>query len=701
MTTEPVVTHIDTQTDLPTDIRPDSEAAPIERTTLTPTSIPSLLEAIHEPNGILEGSWNAVEAMELLLDGGQFNAVLSLADRVLTMLGEDPRERLFAAYRALASIIARGDVEQSLVIIEHRAQHIRNGHHSVHDIMRINSIMARALAVSVSMGCLPDHCVHRARMLLSAEFMNTPRDSELMITIGIELARLNLFGPLPDPMAAAGVLTALDGAMGVNQCKEDLKDEVDRLWFALSLGKPIDGHRYISLEQANEKVNQKSDLERAYWILSISRRVDPRQMNEAWLDEALVTFARYGLLGGAFQIAHRRAQVSLMDRHYPRAERWLKLALEYAQSGGFLHGEIVALIGLFNCAVGTGMIEESHGLLKVLDRILSSDVGWGAGGLSIAASYQMAGNFEKAATITRTCEKFFGERGLPTLESQAAFMLGASAAGSHEWLEAKKAWERSLRVEKQVRNFAAIGERRIAIAQALAMVEFTKTKGISLKTWRKIEVLLERAHSDLFSALGGVELNRAVSKMLQTYSQLCIMARRPLEGLKALNRAREVTLQLDSPREVALIDAACGLTLIEVAKIKGPSMFEEANSALHRALECFREAQDAEVRWKLKYYLCISAVMIMQAAVDESEKAHWQQVAVSWYRQARSDLQQVRRSELAPALPGGEVVFSPGLSPDSLDQIRKVLGIDEEKVRPKTAKSGSEVRIRRSGKYLH
>jgi tetratricopeptide (TPR) repeat protein len=404
----------------------------------------------------------------------------------------------------------------------------------------------------------------------------------------------------------------------------------------------------------------------------------PTQESFEALEYAYQVCLDQGHLLAGFEIAYRLAIASQARQHVARSERWYKAAEECAKKGKFRHGELSSLLGVYQCSLldsGTPYgAEKQRAIISTLESHIECELGLATVGLNLSAIFQTSGQYKKGEEFSRKLEVFFNERGLLKQAGQAAFSEGACSAGLGDWTAAYDGWKRAMSYDVQAGDEISAAERKGAMAQAIAMDEFSKSKTISPEGMKNVRELLDSASRALATTVSNPEHIKAEAKILQTYAQLSIIGQVPVEGLKHLQRARNLYLALEMSREAALMDALSGLALLEVAKRGSPQMYEEAGHSLQRALNYFSLVEHTPIRWKIKYYLALSAYFHSQTKPRDEDKMQWRATAAEWLRDALADSELVRRGEVSHAA-HGESDFSPGLGPEAMDPLKVVLGL--------------------------
>jgi hypothetical protein len=185
------------------------------------------------------------------------------------------------------------------------------------------------------------------------------------------------------------------------------------------------------------------------------------------------------------------------------------------------------------------------------------------------------------------------------------------------------------------------------------------------------------------------------------HAQLDILAKRSVEALKSLSKAREIFAQLGLEKEVALSDALNGLALLEASKDRGGDIVEEAVAALQRSLDYFAAMGSTRLLWKLHYYLTVAGVMRSQLASDAMVRERWRQMSIGWLKSAERDVQLLTLEGGMPRAGSGEGDFSPGLKPEVLEPLKQVLGLVPQKRQSKTKIEATGTTSKRFGRYLH
>jgi hypothetical protein len=212
--------------------------------------LPDILAAVNQPGAQGVGSWNVVDALELLLDAGHYRTARALAQMVQHLMGGDGRERLFLAYGTLCEIMIDGVFAGHVPRLEALCQQIATGNHSIADKIRARLVYARALVLGASTSSLRESDLLKARSILNEEFYRAMSHSEahLACLIGLELARSYL---LCSPHEVV-VLTAL-----VSHIRDVLSHAA---WMWLTRAGPLRGRRRccFSKRAASHRVSSRS-----------------------------------------------------------------------------------------------------------------------------------------------------------------------------------------------------------------------------------------------------------------------------------------------------------------------------------------------------------------------------------------------------------------------------------------------------------
>jgi hypothetical protein len=192
-----------------------------------------------------------------------------------------------------------------------------------------------------------------------------------------------------------------------------------------------------------------------------------------------------------------------------------------------------------------------------------------------------------------------------------------------------------------------------------------------------------------------------LGKALHIHAQLAILAKQPLNALKYLNRARECFGELGLEREVALTDGLIGLALLEASKQSGARLLDEAIGALQRSLDFFVREGQVTVTWKIRYYLAVAYILKSQQSGDPLHRDAHRQMAAGFLEEASGESSVMTGPLGMLRASTGDGDFSPGLKPDVLEPLRRVLGMNNpprkgKVVSKKVAKSSSKY-----GPFLH
>ena len=660
--------------------------------------LPELIRVVAQGGDDAGVTWNVVESLELLLDAGGFKDAFALATGVVEMLGDDRRNRLFKAYAELARMVEGYPFRECLDTIEALAIEIEHGSFSQNDRCWSAILLARALSVGVYTRTLPESDLLRARRLLSLEFAKGGEGSSPLahLKVGIELARSYIHCHAPELPAARELLQRLLVISSAPGTAPELVFDVNRLLHHVS------GEEGCTSETLRLLAAPLGGVARGLSEMSIARReVRLSENGTRALEKALALFEESSYRSGEFEVLVCLASAAVECEHHAKAYRLFTRADRVAGDGGFLYGRGIALLGIFHSAVASGEFENAEIAAEKLRLFSASPIFISAFGLNSVAAHQVLGKFDVARKLAVQCEKLFVSQGAHPMAAQAAFMLGACHAEGGKWKLARGAWKRALICDELRRAYVSASDRRAALAQAIAMVEFTDRGELGEATLREIDRLRELSERALSPFGASSEAAQALGKTLHIHAQLAILAKQPLNALKHLNRARECFANLGSEREVAMTDGLTGLALLEASKQSGSQLLDEAMAALQRALDYFVRMAQPRLTWKLRYYLTVACVLRSQQAGDPSHRENYRRMAMAYLDEATIESNLFGGERGMARASSGEGDFSPGLKPEVLQPLRKVLG--GANGRRKARESGDEgaKSTVRYGRYLH
>lgn len=651
------------------------------KTIIARRGLSGLVAKLIAGEGQQQFTFNAVEALESLIDAGQYGLAISVSSQVCSQLAGDPREHLFKSYKLFCSMATFGEVSVTVKLLARQKALVDGSGSALEDTIRAAVLLARAKIYGVAVGCLPDTALNDAKQILVIEFERALESGyiSLAVSVGLEIVRLHLHSPYADPVSGSAILKNLLELASDGAISDDLRFDISRSIYYLPESTSKWSGIAISEEELRAQARMMDPLTHALVELAAIRK-DGAPTQEAFeaLEKAYQVCVEQGHLLGGFEIAYRLALASHARQHVARSERWYKAAEECAKLGKFRHGQLSSLLGLYQCSLldsGTQYgAERQLNIITTLESHAECELGLATVGLNLSAIFQTSGQYKKGEEFSRKLEIFFNERGLLKQAGQAAFSEGACSAGLGDWVAAYDAWKRAMSYDVQAGDEISAAERKGAMAQAIAMDEFSKSKTISPEGMKNVRELLDSASRALATTVSNPEHIKAEAKILQTYAQLSIIGQVPIEGLKHLQRARNLYVALEMSREAALMDALSGLALLEVAKRGSPQMYEEAGHSLQRALNYFSLIEHTPIRWKIKYYLALSAYFHSQTKPRDEDKIQWRATAAEWLRDALADSELVRRGEVSHAA-SGESDFSPGLGPEAMDPLKVVLGL--------------------------
>lgn len=673
----------------------ESQGDPIS---LSRALVPELLRTMSEDGYAPRITWNAVDALELLIEAGHFRAAKSLAHGVYELVDGTPRSRLFKGYIALCSLMESGMVIECARVIEEVYVQIQHGGHSTGDRVRASLLLARALFVGVSLGVLPERDLMRCRSVLAAEFERCAEGNNhrFRIQVGLELVKTFIHAAQPEWLQGDLLLTVLEREMAEVVSVSDESLEVLRVRYHIERGMKDNGPYVVSEEDLRRAAGGLGPVAQGLVEISIARAEQESNVNCPDMERALESFEGHQYVSGTLETLLWLADAAMARGHTTKASALFSQVVDVAQRAGVLQPLLLGWVGMLQCAVASGDLDTARSLRKLLEDSLSSDTGICTVGVSVVSAAQNMGDAQRAIALAEKCERFFRGRGLSASEAHALSILGTCFAASGKWSQAKKVWSRAVALEDERRAFISASDKRAALAQAIAMVEYTERGYIAEKVGVQVHELLQEAEEclSLFEAVSAAL--RAKAKVLSIRAQLCVIAKDSVAAVSHLHKARGIYEELQSPRDVALTDALTGLALMEVGKSKGGELYEEAHVMLQQAHHFFDAPQHNAIRWKLKYYLSISAYLSSQTRGHGDAGSSWRETSATWLRRAMDDVEDLRDED---QLGADAQEFSPGLQPEVLEPLKKALGIKARAAASRRARAAEQ--LTDDGGYVH
>jgi tetratricopeptide (TPR) repeat protein len=522
-------------------------------------------------------------------------------------------------------------------------------------------------------------------------------DAHLACLIGFELAKSYAHCSPHEIVVLNALVSHIRDVAADERVYPELRFDIQRLAYHLLPHADRDEEAETAAADLRRMALPLGAVTRGLAELSISRRPDIQESRRAVSREkALILFEENRYVSGIFEIAHTEGVAALANKANAKALNWFSEATQLADASGCSYGVALGSLGALQAALAMGSEDAVRHVDRMRD-LMRSDIAIGTTGLGTVAAMQVAGRLGDAIKAAQRCEKFFRERALETLESQAGFMLGSAHALSGQWRKAKTVWRRGISLDIRREAPLAAADKRAALAQAIAMEEFSTSSTISSAAMAKIQKLLAEAEHAAATCGDTVEAVRARAKVFQTHAQLCMIAHVPVDAVKYLGKARDLYEARGLNRDVALADALLGLALLEVAKLNGGRLYEESIVALQRALEFFSSTQHAHIRWKLKYYLAIAAFMSSRTKNQIEQRNHWVRAASAWLRGAKDDASAANAAGVGAGLDGD---FSPGLDARALESLSAALERKPRTSKPRLLKRATS-RSRRSARQIH
>lgn len=644
-----------------------------DQSKLTRASIDLICRTLDDASGAAP-AWNVVEVLELLIDAGHFLRAKDLSQATSQMVAGDGRERLFDGYALLCELMDCGEQTRCLEALERLYVQIHNGGHSVPDKVRISLLLARALAICVSVGSLSQRAILRARSILSLELdrLALASDLELEAQVVTELAKCYLHAPTEDLRAAQAILDVFLRKPSFSGVSPERAFDLKRVLFQAERRLNHQGDSKASEELLRLEAHRLGGVERALAELTICRgqaEIDLDQLMSA--DEI---FQANDFLSAAFEANFVLAGNALERGHNVIARRHWLTASAIARRAGFLHGRLLANLGLFHSAFMGDDLQKALLHLHFVEQEINSEMALGSAGLNLAAAQQMVGVFDQALETAKRCESFFEQQTLVGFQAQAANIVATCEAHAGRWVHARLAWSRAATLDRNRHAFVLASERQGLAAQALMMRDMTDLGEIKPATVKRIKSMLERAESSL-EAFGQLEEALRVRARLQSiYAHVCVLCGEHVKGLRFLSNARDLFSSLGMELDQALTDALTALSMLEISKTSNPALAEEAVMHLQRALQFFSLAGDSGIRWKLLYYLAAGALLVSQSKSGDLDRLKWRDLAALWLRDADKEC---KKHQGTSTVSGGHPDFAPGLKPAAIDQLKRALGLKD------------------------
>lgn len=671
------------------------------RAVLSRDNVPEIIAALNDPRDTTSRTWNIVEVLEVLIDAGHFLVAENLAERVLEMMQHDGRSRLFKGYWALCSLMIRGDQSVQLAELERLYLEINHTGHSVADRVRAGVLLARGLALCVGLGTLGQAALLRTRQILGIELRRVSQtdDIELRSQVVLDLAKTYLHAPIPDPLAAHALVVPLKQELVQRGVSLGRAFDLSRVLYQAARMIGAELAPQISEDSLREEAQVVGGVARALAELAIARRSSELAVDMT--ERAAEILQENEFVAGAFE-AFFLLGTNALDRGYNVvAERYLRRALELSTRGGFEHGSLVVLIGLFQCASISDNRDELRRRAEAVVEALGSELALGSSGLNAAAAQQIVGDVEGALRTAKRCERFFSRQRLPGFRAQALAIEGTCEAHRNRWDKAAAAWRKAVAIDVERYAFIQGCERKGLVAQAIVMHDMTTCGQLRDATARKAHKLLAEADAEIGNCGELPEAIETRARLQSIHAQVSLISGEYVRALRHLSSARTLFDSLGKGFDVAMADAFTGLSMIEVGKSGTPDILEEAVLTLQRAHQFFSSPACPAIRWKILYYLAVAALRISNGAAEAGSRVKWRELAIGWVRSAEADLKSLE-GDINSSTPvvTGQSDFSPGLKRDSLEALKHALGVRQAR-RSKAEESIAEKDTTAGGGVVH
>lgn len=638
-------------------------------------SVGEIVRALHDPS-VEKPPLNVAEVLELLIDAGQFVCAQQLSESVAGRVSGDGRDRLFRGYATLCELMQSGKQDNCLETLETLYIEIHNGGHSVPDKVRIGLLLARAIALCVSVGSLSERSILRCRNILSVELdrLALADEADIEAQVVTDLAKCYLYAPTPDPRAAHAIVSTYVASPKFQSLSASRSFDVMRALFQSDHAFYEESEQLARESLLREHAQKIGVIACALAELSIARKRYPVDLER--LNWAAEIFESNNCLSGAFEANFVLATHAFDRSHNVVAEKYWGRALAISGRGGFLHGELLALLGLFQCSLLGEESKKADSWLHRAQGRLCSELAVGSAGLNVAAAQQMVGDFTGALSTATRCESFFKDRQMSGFQAQAANIVATCEARAGNWKRAGQAWKRAAALDLRRHAFVTAAERHGLIAQTILMDDMAEVGHARSVTLGKVDSILSKADGILESFGGLEEASRVRARLHGVRAHAKVLSGEHVSALRHFASAREIYNNLGLSLDVAMTDALTALSMLEVGKSASPGLAEESVIHLQRALHYFVSQRSSSMTWKILYYMSVAAVVVSQSKTAERDKEKWKSLAVAWIEEAEREFEQHKEDpshgEDADA---AYVGFAPGVTKASIRKIKKVLGL--------------------------
>lgn len=648
-----------------------------------------LLEGVRNPESGLARTWNVVEALELLLDAGQYKVAQRLARYICTLLHDDDRQRLFAAYETLCQIAIDGTLHSKLAILDTINQQMSVLGHSQADRVRIALVRARALGIGISMKALPEGELFAARVLIESQYRAalSAGKVQLALVAGLELLRTYVYSTSPEFVAARGLLAQLvsleDPASKGVDISTDVRCDLARFRYFIEISLAGAVRNDFLERRLRSEVAELGELAQALAELTINR-LAPEECDREALEGAHAVFVSYGHLSAAAETALLLAGQSLAVGHHARAQRLFSAAFSIGDESGSQYTQISATLGLFHTHAASGDSVECLSLAHELSGFMPTELGLSGFGVTVVPALQVIGDLRGAAKLARRCLSVARSGRVTALELEALTRVAGCFAAAGNWNKAAATYIEAAECAKLRRDFAARCDLQIAALQA-ELVLFNadlvgkSTQAVLLRRREICDALLGDVHASMRQVSDPFQAAVVRARVEQVHGEILCASGDTLGCIRSLGEARKFFMEVGFVRNVALVDACSGVALLEVAKSQGAAVWEEAFASLQRGLDLFERHNDVAISWKIKYYLAFGASMRSKRESDPPKQAMWAEMARSWLDGAVRDQGLLAGGQTAPDLllqvgqAGWSCEFAPFLEASALAALERSL----------------------------
>ena len=347
-----------------------------------------------------------------------------------------------------------------------------------------------------------------------------------------------------------------------------------------------------------------------------------------WLLQALHVYQEQASLIGMFETLSTLSMWYVWQGRLKDAESSHQQIVESAAQMGFQLGQTRAAMGLGDYYFRTGSYARALAAYEQADATAMQPVTSGLIALNLANTYTMMNLPQRAAAACREAIATFRSVDAAENLSLAYYILGNVLSKQGDWAGAIGVWRDGVAVDETSRNRRSHAEKLLAIAQATVMQHYhhrgaaipEASYNQSMTLYEQAITLLEHSREPAAYAV--------IANAYQLQGQTALVAGRPIDGLRYLERSRDSYQALGMDYQTANTQTMLGMVCYDLSGRGIADLYSEAAQCYAQALAYFRRASMHDVIWKVLYYLALTRFRQgVLAPTEPAQRQHWMEAS--------------------------------------------------------------------------